>query len=91
MKWIRPQDELPEAKEPFWGGKHSDDVLLWIDGRVYIGHLKVYEPSGCSIFTFIDDDYDGLYADIKVEKVTCWAPIAPPPKEWLNDEEEPPA
>ena len=89
MKWIRPQDELPEAKYPFPGGKYSDNVLICQDGAFYIAHLESYQPGEYSLFITHDLEPHGVEVD--VEEVTCWAPIPKPPKEWLNDEEEPPA
>lgn len=85
MKWIRLQDELPEAKYSFSEGKYSDNVLICHDGAFYIAHLEVLRPNGYPLFVSPDGDcYD-------FEEVICWAPIPKPPKEWLNDEEEPPA
>lgn len=80
MKWIRPQDELPELINHDEFGIYSDYVLIDYNGMYHLAYLH--------------DGFWNIYdsgLDIEIEDVTCWAPIAPPPKEWLNDEEEPPA
>ena len=89
MKWIRPQDELPETKNHNeFGQSFSDDVLIYYNGGYYLAYL--YSPDA-------DDHEDSFWMtydsrmEIEIENVTCWAPIPKPPKEWLNDEEEPPA
>lgn len=89
MRWIRPQDELPELKNHNeFGQSFSDDVLIYYNGGYYPAYL--YLPDA-------DDPEDRFWMtydsrlEIEIEDVICWAPIAPPPKEWLDDEEEPPA
>lgn len=86
MKWIRPQDELPELKNhDEFGNSCSCDVLIY-DGAYHIAYL------------YADDDPEDIFwivwpaaEEIGVEDIICWAPIPKPPKEWLDDEEEPPA
>ena len=84
MKWIRPQDELPELKNHDEFGKilYSDDVLIYYNGGYYPAYL--YSPDA-------DDHEDGLWItydsrmEIEIEDVTCWAPIPEPPKEWMKE------
>lgn len=73
MKWIRPQDALPEAKYLFPGGKYSDNVFICQDGKVCIARLESYQPGGYSLFVTHDLEPDGV--NVEIGEVICWAPI----------------
>lgn len=80
VKWIRPQDGLPELKNhDEFGNSCSYDVLIY-DGAYHIAYL------------YADDDPEDIFwivwpaaKEIGVEDIICWAPIPEPPKEWMKE------
>ena len=83
MKWIRTQDELPELKHINEAGnmKNSDDVLVYRDGEYHVAYLLEDVDADELIWVC-----PGLLVEIEIDRIQCWAPIAPPPKECLGDD-----
>lgn len=81
MKWIRPQDELPELKNhDEFGKSYSDDVLIY-DGAYHIAYLSYADDDPEDIFWIVWPTKE----EIGAEDINCWAPIPKPPKEWMKE------
>lgn len=83
VKWIRPQDGLPELKNTNekYSGIYSDVVLIYRNGSYYVAYLHSVDGPEDGFWIAYDAD-----KEFKAEDITCWAPIVPPPKECLGDD-----
>ena len=81
MRWVKPQDALPVLKHINEAGniRNSDNVLIFLDREYHVAYLLEDVDADELIWVC-----PGPLVEIEIDRIQCWAPIAPPPKECMQ-------